>query len=69
MKKNMGIADRVIRILIAVVIAILYFTKTEPVTDTVGMVLLVIGAVLLLTALINFCPLYKLLGIKTHKTE
>ncbi len=65
----MGIADRVIRILIAVVIAILYFTKTEPVTDTVGMVLLVIGAVLLLTALINFCPLYKLLGIKTHKTE
>ena len=69
MKKNMGIADRVIRIVIAVVIAILYFTKTEPVTDTVGMVLLVIGAVLLLTALINFCPLYKLLGIKTHKTE
>ncbi len=69
MKKNMGIADRVIRILIAVVIAVLYFTKTEPVTGTLGMVLLVIGAVFLLTSVISFCPLYTLIGVKTCKKE
>ncbi len=68
-EKNMGIADRVIRILIAVVIAVLYFTKTEPVTGTLGMILLVIGAVFLLTSVISFCPLYTLLGIKTCKTK
>ena len=69
MKKNMGIADRVIRIVIAVVIAALYFTKTEPVTGTLGIILLVIGAVFLLTSVISFCPLYTLVGIKTCKKE
>ncbi len=69
MKKNMGIADRVIRIVIAVVIAILYFTKTEPVTGTLGIILLVIGAVFLVTSVISFCPLYTLVGIKTCKKE
>ncbi len=67
MKKNMGILDRAIRIIIALVIAGLYFTKTEPVTGTVGIVLLVVGAVFLLTSIINFCPLYTVLGIKTCK--
>ena len=65
----MGIADRVIRIVIAVVIAALYFTKTEPVTGTLGIILLVIGAVFLLTSVISFCPLYTLVGIKTCKKE
>ncbi len=65
----MGIADRVIRIVIAVVIAILYFTKTEPVTGTLGIILLVIGAVFLVTSVISFCPLYTLVGIKTCKKE
>ena len=69
MKKNMGIADRVIRILIALVIAVLYFTKTEPVTGTLGIVLLVIGAVFLLTSVISFCPLYTLIGVKTCKKD
>ena len=67
MKKNMGILDRAIRIINALVIAGLYFTKTEPVTGTVGIVLLVVGAVFLLTSIINFCPLYTVLGIKTCK--
>ena len=67
MKKNMGILDRAIRIIIALVIAGLYFTKTEPVTGTVGIVLLVVGAVFLLTSVISFCPLYTVLGINTCK--
>ncbi len=59
----MGSADRIIRIILAIVFAALYFTGT--VEGTVGIVLLVLGAVFLLTSLISFCPLYAPLGINT----
>jgi hypothetical protein len=67
MKKNMGSADRVIRIILAIVFAVLYFTKT--VTGTAGLVLLVLGGVFLATSLISFCPLYTIFGIKTCPPE
>ncbi|MBX2922342.1 MAG: DUF2892 domain-containing protein [Chitinophagaceae bacterium] len=63
MKKNMGTADRIIRLLLAIVLVYLYVTKV--VTGTIGIVLLVAGIVLAVTALINFCPLYRLLGVNT----
>lgn len=63
MKKNMGNADRIIRTLIAVVAAYLYFSGT--VTGTLGIVLVVVAAVFLLTSLISFCPLYTLFGLNT----
>ncbi|WP_340111829.1 YgaP family membrane protein [Maribellus mangrovi] len=63
MKKNMGIADRAARIVVAVVLAILYFTGT--VSGTLGIVLLVVAAVFLLTSIFSFCPLYLPLGLKT----
>ena len=63
MKKNMGNTDRVIRILLAVIMAILFFTKT--VTGVFGIILLVVAIVFLLTSFVSFCPLYTLLGIKT----
>lgn len=63
MKKNMGSADRIIRLLLAAVFAVLYFTNT--VTGTFGIILLVLGAVFVLTSLISFCPLYPLFGIST----
>ncbi len=63
MKKNMGAADRIIRILLAAVFAVLYFTGT--VTGTFGIILLVLGGVFLLTSLISFCPLYTLVGLNT----
>ena len=63
MKKNMGTADRVIRILVAVLFAVLYFTNT--VIGVFGIVLLVLGGVFLLTSLISFCPLYTLIGLNT----
>ena len=65
MKKNMGLADKIIRIIVAVVFAVLFFAKV--VTGTVGIILLVLGAVFLLTALIGFCPLYLPFGINTGK--
>lgn len=63
MKKNMGNADRVIRIIIAALFAYLYFGGV--VTGTLGLVLVILGAVFVLTSLISFCPLYTLVGINT----
>jgi hypothetical protein len=67
MKKNMGNADRIIRILVAVVFAVLYFTHV--VTGTLGIILLVLGAVFVLTSVISFCPLYIPIGLSTRKKE
>ena len=63
MKKNMGNIDRIIRILVAIFIAVLYFTNI--ISGTLGVVLLVIAGVFVLTSLIGFCPLYALFGINT----
>lgn len=63
MKKNMGSTDRLIRLIVAAVIAVLYFTGT--VTGTLGMVLLVLAVVFALTSAVSFCPLYKLVGMNT----
>jgi len=59
----MGSADRIIRFIIAAVIAILYFTNI--LTGTLGIVLLVIAGVFVLTSLVSFCPLYTLIGLNT----
>jgi len=56
MKSNMGKADRIIRVLIAVIIAVLFFTKV--ITGTLGIVLLVLAGIFLLTSAIGRCPLY-----------
>jgi hypothetical protein len=63
MKANMGSIDRIIRLVIAMILAAFYFTDT--ITGTVGMVFLAIAAVFTLTSLVSFCPLYTLLGINT----
>lgn len=63
MKPNMGTADRIIRVLLAAVCAYLYFSGT--VTGTWGLVLVILGAVFVLTSVISFCPLYPLVGINT----
>jgi hypothetical protein len=56
MKANLGTIDKIIRIAVAVLIAILYFTHV--ITGTLGIVLLVAAGVFVLTSLISFCPLY-----------
>ena len=63
MKKNMGNVDRVIRVILAAIFAVLYFTGT--VTGTLGLVLVIFGGVFVLTSLVRFCPLYAPLGIST----
>jgi len=63
MKKNMGSADKLIRVFLAAIIGVLYFTNV--ITGTLGIVLMVLAIVFLLTSLVSFCPLYLLLGIRT----
>jgi hypothetical protein len=63
MKPNMGSADRIIRIALALVFSVLYFTGT--VAGTFGVVLLILGGVFLLTSVVSFCPLYAPFGIST----
>ena len=67
MKINMGSADRIIRILVAVVIAILYFTNQ--ISGTTGIVLGVLAIIFLATSFIGFCPLYLPFGISTAKNR
>ena len=63
----MGSIDKAIRIIIAAIIAGLYFTNV--ISGTLGIVLLVFAGVFVLTSLISFCPLYTLLGINTSKKK
>lgn len=59
----MGSADRIIRVIIAVIIATLYFTNV--ITGTLGIVLLILAAVFVLTSFISFCPIYAPFGLST----
>ncbi|MCU0361098.1 MAG: DUF2892 domain-containing protein [Bacteroidia bacterium] len=63
MKKNMGTADRIIRLLIAAIIALIYYSGI--VTGTLGIVLLILALVFVATSFISFCPLYAMFGIST----
>ncbi len=67
MKKNMGSTDKIIRILIALVICVLYYTGT--ISGTTALVLGVFAIIFALTSLISFCPLYLPLGISTCKNK
>ena len=67
MKKNVGNIDRIVRIIIAVIIASLYFAGT--IQGTLAIILLIVGAILILTSFISTCPLYMPFGISTRKKK
>ena len=67
MKQNMGTADRTIRIVLAIVVAVLYFT--EQITGTAAIVLGIFAIIFLVTSSIGFCPLYVPFKISTKKKE
>lgn len=64
MKRNMGPADRIIRIIIAAIVIALVLTNVIP--GVWGIVFLAIAGVLVLTSFVGFCPLYTLFGIHTN---
>jgi uncharacterized membrane protein len=67
MKKNMGTIDKTIRILVAVVVVVLYFTHV--ISGVLAIILLALSAIFVVTSLISFCPLYLPLGLSTRKKE
>ena len=69
MKKNLGNADRIIRLCVACILGLLWFQNL--ITGTLGVVALAVAAVFVLTSFIGWCPLYALFGIRsmTKKTQ
>ena len=64
MKKNIGTADRAIRILVAAIIVALYFTHV--ISGTIAFILLAFAGIFILTSFISVCFLYMPFGISTR---
>ena len=67
MKQNMGTIDKIIRVILAVVVGLLYFTGQ--ITGTAAVILGVLAVIFVLTSAIGFCPLYAPFGLSTMKKE
>jgi hypothetical protein len=67
MKNNMGTADKIIRIILAILIAGLYYAGV--ISGTLAIILLVFAIVFIITSFMSFCPLYLPFGISTRKKD
>lgn len=63
MKKNMGSTDQIVRVLIAVAVAALFFTNV--ISGVLGIVLLAVAGIFVLTSVVSFCPIYAVFGISS----
>lgn len=60
--KNIGSADKILRIVVGIVLIALVFVGPQTPWGW-------IGVIPLLTALLGFCPLYKIVGVNTCKSK
>ena len=67
MKKNMGTIDRIVRVALAAVVAVLFFTGQ--ITGTAAIILGILAVVFVLTSILGFCPLYLPFGISTRRKK
>jgi hypothetical protein len=67
MKKNVGNTDKLIRLIFALLVAVLYFTNV--INGTLALVLGIAALAMVITSMLNFCGLYAILGISTCKTK
>jgi len=65
MKRNLSNVDRIVRVIVAALFAYLYFSGI--VSGALGIVLVILGAIFLLTSVIAFCPLYAPFKFSTFK--
>ena len=65
MTKNMGTIDRVIRVVIALTVGVLYLMGL--ISGTVALILGILAVVFVLTSLVSTCPLYLPFGLSTRK--
>ena len=63
----MGSTDKIIRVVVAIVFAGLYFSGT--VVGTMGYVLLALGCIFVLTSVVSFCPIYAIVGLNSCPVE
>ena len=67
MKKNMGSLDKGVRIVLAIIVALLYYFNV--ISGTLAYVLMAVAIILLITSVINFCPLYRIIGVNSCKIK
>lgn len=67
MKKNVGNKAKTIRTVLAEIVAAFYFTGT--LEGTFALILLIVAIIFAVISLINFCPLYKLIGINSCRVK
>jgi len=67
MKVNMGSLDKGVRIVIAIIVAVLFWQGI--IEGTMAYILLALSAIFVITSLVSFCPLYTLFGIGTCKIK
>ncbi len=67
MKKNIGTIDKAVRILVAAIVVLLYFTNV--ISGTLAIILLALSAVFVITSLVGICPIYMATGLSTTKKE
>ena len=65
MKKNVGTTDKVIRLVLAIIGLVLFFTNAM--TGTLAYIVLAISVILVITSIVSYCPLYSLFKISTAK--
>jgi mannose/fructose/N-acetylgalactosamine-specific phosphotransferase system component IID len=63
MQKNMGTIDKTLRLIVAVIAIAL--AATGMVTGTLAIIAYAVAAVFILTSFVSFCPLYRVLGLRT----
>ena len=67
MKKNMGAMDKIIRLVVAAIVVVLYFTGQ--ISGIAAIILGLIAVVFLITSLMGSCPLYMPFGLSTRKQK
>lgn len=67
MKQNMGLVDKIIRLTVVAIIAVLYFTGQ--ITGVAAIILGIIAVAFFVTSLIGWCPSYVPFGISTKKAD
>jgi hypothetical protein len=67
MKCNLGVLDRILRLILAAAVAILFFTKQ--LTGIAAVILGVLAVIFFLTSVIGFCPLYSIFDLSSAKKE
>ncbi|MBU6340942.1 MAG: DUF2892 domain-containing protein [Bacteroidetes bacterium] len=66
MKQNMGTIDQIVRLVIAISAAYLYYNGT--LSGVVGIVAIVVAVIFLITSLVRFCPIYGIFGLSSRKS-